>query len=205
MGLYAVAALCTTHNDDCALLWKGSPLYNDRGMCNPLRKTSIKQQTIWHSTGNASISWKIHLGRTANELTMPDTKCVTIETQEASCWCIYPFQLPNTHQKRAKRNISMKNTHWVKILNVIPRGYIPSSIPNQLHSLKWPFAQKLFQELMFDTKKVNIKSTASSNTNDIYRLVSSAEYHRDNSLSHKAITMHQFNPMPWTTLSSMDK
>ena len=80
-------------------------------MGNPLRKISIKQQTIWHSTGNAFISWKIHLGRAANELTMPDMKCATIETQEASCCASVHFQLPNTQKKKDQEKHQHENTH----------------------------------------------------------------------------------------------
>ena len=66
------------------------------------------------------------------------------------------------------------------------------AIPNQLHGLKWPSAQKLFPELTFDAKKVNMKSTGAANLNTLMTftgLVTNAELAGDNSL-HKAITMH---------------
>lgn len=68
-----------------------------------IKKISIKQQTIWHSMGNALISWKMYLGGPANELTMPDIKCAPIETKE-TLYCVFVyFQLSNTWKKHQKK------------------------------------------------------------------------------------------------------
>lgn len=72
-----------------------------------IRKISIQQQTMWHLIGNASISWKTHIGEIVNELTMSDIKRVPIETKETSYCESVHFQLSNTW-KRTKENISMK-------------------------------------------------------------------------------------------------
>lgn len=77
-------------------------------MCNPLRKISIKQQTIWCLIGNASISLKIHLGGTVNELTMPHIKCVPTETKEmSSCVSISSYPIDG---KGPKETSVLKDT-----------------------------------------------------------------------------------------------